>query len=156
MNYAFKRWGVFLRRVIFICTGNTCRSPMAQGLFQHLLLDMGIDDILVTSAGIAADEGDTVSENAVAVLSELGIDISSHRAKRLTSEELNEADLIFAMTQNLAQYIFMLNEEIKDKIKIIKDGIPDPYDGSIDEYRACRDIILEGLQEFLEDNKWRE
>ena len=140
-----------MKKVIFICTGNTCRSPMAQGLFQHLLQEKGIKDIEVTSAGTAANDGEPVSENAVAVLGELGIDISAHRAKGLDDQILKEADLIFTMTKYQALTILLLNVANKDKIKTIKNGIPDPYGGNIEEYRVCRDIILEGLQEFLEN-----
>ncbi len=143
-----------MKKVLLICTGNTCRSPMAEGLFKQMLRDKDIKDVEVSSAGIAAYEGDPVSEYAVAVLTELGIDISAHRAKQLTPFMLEEADLILVMTPSHAKAILTQGETIHNKTKILKAGIPDPYGGNIEEYRTCRDALSQALQEVLENEEW--
>ena len=85
------------KSVLFICTGNVCRSPMAEGLFQHR---MGKRlEVRVASAGIGAMEGFPASENAVEVMAELGIDISNFYSQSLRSELVQQADFIFTMTR---------------------------------------------------------
>ena len=81
-------------KVLFVCTGNTCRSPMAEGIFRKMMHDRGMEDkVLCQSAGLSAVDGDPVSENAVLACREIGVDISEHTARRITGEELPVWDL---------------------------------------------------------------
>ena len=126
--------------IIFVCTGNTCRSPMAEGIFKNLLKDT--DNINVASRGIAACEGEFASENSIKATSELGVDISKHRAHMLTLDDIKKSDYIFTMTQSHATAIKNSLPQYSDKVFSIKefaecDDISDPYGGDIDLYRKC-------------------
>ena len=87
-------------RVLFVCTGNTCRSPMAASLLERTLEQSGLRDIDVLSAGIGAWEGAPASEGAYLVMLEDGLDLSAHRARLLTPELMESADLILAMSRS--------------------------------------------------------
>ena len=79
--------------IIFVCTGNTCRSPLAEGLMKKLLADRGIDGIEISSAGLAAYPGDEVSEKSVKAAEKYGVDISAHRSRRINQYMLESAVL---------------------------------------------------------------
>lgn len=134
-----------IKKVIFICTGNTCRSPMAEALFKKLLTDKGITDIEVSSAGLMTADGLPASENSVKAMAEIGMDISAHRSRQLTAEMLNGA---VAVTMTAAQAQMLKN--FTDSVMAMPSEIPDPYGGSLDEYVSCRDAIAAVLPEVLE------
>src|SRR6185436_2724004 len=95
-----------MKTVLFVCTGNICRSPIAEGLFRHAT--RGRNDFRVLSAGVGAVEGLTPSEHAVRALRELGIDISRQRSRQLSMDLVDEADFIFGMTHSHVDAISML------------------------------------------------
>src|SRR6266850_541251 len=95
-----------MKTVLFVCTGNVCRSPMAEGLFRHAIKGRG--DYEVFSAGVGAVDGLPPSEHAVRALRELGIDISLQRSRMLSGEVVRQADYIFGMTQSHVAAITML------------------------------------------------
>ena len=113
-------------KILFVCTGNTCRSPMAEGLFRKMMQERELEDkVLCHSAGLAAVEGMPVSENAVLACQELGVDISDHTARRISGEELSVWDLYFPMSKTHG-YILAQAGVPQTKIYIPK-YIADPY-----------------------------
>ncbi len=95
-----------IKKILFVCTGNTCRSPMAEGILKHLLDKKGAgDNFVVSSAGLMTAEGLPPSEFAVEVLKERGIDISSHRSKQITQDMIKDNDLILGMTLDHKQQL---------------------------------------------------
>jgi protein-tyrosine-phosphatase len=133
---------------------------MAEALFKKILKERGRErDIMVESCGIAAVEGMPASPNAVKVMKEEGIDISSHRA-RLLSEEILKADLILTMTKNHKDYILNKLPETKGRVFVLEEfasgqrgdenvDISDPYGGDEQTYRRVADEIKEKLKNVL-------
>ena len=137
--------------ILFVCTGNTCRSPMAEGLLKSLLPADG--HIHVLSGAISTTEGMPASENAVQVMAELGINLRDHISRNINADVLNEADLVLTMTQAHKQAIVhyfgddfeLKTQPLLDYVGIGGD-VTDPYGGSIETYRRCRDQLKEAVE----------
>lgn len=128
-----------MKRIVVICTGNTCRSPMAEGIIKKLLTELKIDDTIVSSMGLSAFEGEYASESTIEALEEIGVDMSNHRSKGIIAEEVIEADKIYVMTNNhkvVLQHIFA-KHDLSGKIVVL--NIDDPFQLSVSKYRECRD-----------------
>src|SRR5471032_1595705 len=147
-----------MRNVLFVCTGNICRSPMAQGLFAELI--RGRRDIEVTSAGIGAVGGQPPSPYAVEVMLEIGIDIRNVRSKPLMADLVRKADFIFVMTYghldsmlllfpSAAEKMFLLREFETD-LPVMERELSDPIGQSREVYRECRDQIQAALPRLLD------
>lgn len=135
-----------MKKVLFICTGNTCRSPMAAALFNALAAEKNIG-AAAASAGLSAFTGDTANDNSVKAMAELGIDISAHRARRFDIRMAEEYDLIAVMSQEQKKYLEACGI---DPGKIISMDISDPYGGNIEVYCAARDEISGKLSAVTE------
>jgi glycine hydroxymethyltransferase len=146
-----------MKTVLFVCTGNICRSPMAEGLFRHAT--KGRSDFRVLSAGVGAVDGLPPSEFAVRALRELGIDISKQRSRMLTAELVNQADYIFGMTHSHVDAITLLYPQAAEKAFLLREfdetlesyenDISDPIGGSYEVYLNCRDQIEQGIASML-------
>jgi protein-tyrosine phosphatase len=141
--------------VLFICTGNTCRSPMAEALFRHRCGDRL--DWSCCSAGLYAAAGSPASAHAVEAMAELGIDLSGHRSRPLQAEQLKEAEMVVTMTA--AQRLELIQDfpEVGNRVFLIKSfgtskvpaDITDPFGGSIQAYRKTRDEIDRALADLI-------
>ena len=137
-------------KILFVCSGNTCRSPMAQAVFKKIAADRNLN-VECRSAGIAAFTGSPASDNSVAALNELGIDLSDFRSTSITSliPQLNEFDLFVPMTYSHAMALLQLGVE-KKKIYLFDTDVSDPYGGDLSVYRATRDELLKKLDTLAE------
>ncbi len=144
-----KEW--FGLKILFVCSGNTCRSPMAQVMFEKMCKENNID-VECKGAGTATTTGILASNNSVEVMREIGIDLSGYRSTSIKAILLSEIDLFVPMTYVHAMTLMQLGVP-KDKIYIFSHDISDPYFGDLDLYRFTRDEIyeqLKGLLDFVE------
>ncbi len=148
---------------VFVCTGNTCRSPMAEALFRNMLaekMQCADDELLdrgytVVSAGLAAYPGAPASPEAVDLLKDQGIDLSSHESQPVSEELLFHSDHIITMTQNHRDAILNAFPELAGKTHLLSDtgkDVSDPIGAGMEEYKNCRDEI-EGYLRLLLDQQ---
>lgn len=144
--------------IVFICTANVCRSPMAEKLFIDALEKAETQkNIKVFSAGISAMDGDQASENSIQACEEIGLDLKDHRSAALTRGTAENASAIFCMTEShraLLQMYFDLPEKTQIFLmrEFIEDGskeLPDPFGQSLEVYRDCRENMKEALPSLL-------
>ena len=138
-----------MKRILFVCMGNTCRSPMAQGLMNQYAHTHNLD-IQATSAGIAVTEGMPMAGNALEVLEELKIDMTYHHARQLCDADISNANLIFCMAESHLAAVAAIFPKSMDKLRLVGKGIADPFGGDVELYRNCREHIRAALPEIAE------
>src|SRR3984957_5603261 len=148
-----------LKNILFVCTGNVCRSPMAEGLFRHMVANR--PDIRVRSAGVSAFPGQPPSPHAVEVLAELRVDISKLRSLPLSEEMVRGASCIIAMTRSHMESIHYLFPEAAEKTFLLREfedyapslDVSDPIGLGREAHQVTRDIIrraLPGILKFID------
>ena len=138
-----------IRRVLVVCIGNICRSPMAEGLIRQAL-----PELQVSSAGLAALVGYGADPIAVEIMAGVGIDISAHRARMLTEEIARDADLILVMDDTQKMHVAMQFPFATEKVyklgEASRQDIPDPYRQDSEMFRTVFSMIESGVGEWVE------
>jgi glycine hydroxymethyltransferase len=143
-----------MKHVLFVCTGNVCRSPMAEGLFRKLLL--GRKDIRVQSAGMSAGRGMPASQDAIQALSVDGVDLANFRSQPVSEDLVRAATHIFVMTRDHQRMIELLFPEACEKTYLLREfepgapDVPDPIGLGRETYYRCRDTLKKALPNILQ------
>lgn len=150
-------------KVVFVCTGNTCRSPMAEYLFRRMLREQGLEDVGVASAGVAARPGQPAAVQTVNVLEEQGITGAGlHQSRHVSQLDLGEGDLLLTMSPGHQVHLPGGLEERSVTTSTLKEyvggrgGFPDPYGGDIQEYRELMREMRPVLEKLLEKIQGRD
>ena len=148
--------------MLFVCTGNTCRSPMAEAIFRSLfsqrlgctegeLRRHGYD---ILSAGIAAAGGVPASQEAVDLLRDQGIDLSDHLSRQVTSEILSECDHVYAMTRSQLNVLEEARPDLTGRMQLVTQNgqdVSDPIGGGAHVYQECANQLTEAIIRIADD-----
>lgn len=133
-------------KIVFVCTGNTCRSSMAEAMARNWLKIKAPQntDARVTSAGLAVFPGSPASQQAFEVMAEKGLDLSYHKAKQFSGELMSQSDIVFTATENHKRALVSMFPEADAKIHVLAEfagssgfDISDPFGQSVEVYRKC-------------------
>ncbi len=146
-----------VHRILCVCTGNSCRSVMAQGLLRHYLKDR--PEIQVISAGIGTEGGLGATPETIEVLQKEGIDVASHLGQPVTPDLVRKADLILAMDVYHYHTLARWYPEAKSKLYLLKEfqapgpvgdpSVPDPIGRPLEVYEACLMMIKDAVQRVV-------
>ena len=138
-----------VRKIIFVCTGNICRSPMAQGFARREAEERRLS-VEIASAGTNALDGSPASRNSLQACAEREIDISDHRAAQVDPAADSDDTLYVCMTPQQVQWLHRVAGIPAERLVLLGSGVPDPYGGDINVYRRTRDIIEMEVRELFD------
>jgi protein-tyrosine-phosphatase len=155
-----------MTQILLVCTGNTCRSPLAEALLRRKLAERHVDGVTACSAGTGAWDGAPASEGAYLVALEHGLDLSAHRARLLTREIVTDADLVLTMARHHLARVEQLGATGKAHLLGEYAGhtgadaeVRDPFGGDLEGYREAfieLDAMLDSVVERLERERLRD
>lgn len=138
-----------------VCTGNICRSPMAAAALRAKLFERRVKGVRVTSAGILGGHIPYPPQEAILAAEEVGLDLSTHRGRRLTGDMLEDSDLVLVMEKEQKEDILSQWPKFADRIFLVTDfladdmlgsDVPDPYGAPLDYYRSIFGLIDRSLE----------
>lgn len=140
-------------KILCVCTGNVCRSPMLEALLRRELETQGLTGFTVSSAGTMTDDGMVPTTQAITAMNEIGLDISEHTSRQINYTIVQDTDIFVALTTEHGVSLAFYHGADPEKILVPGAGIPDPFGNPLSAYRKCRDLLLETLPQLVEDIK---
>lgn len=142
--------------VLFVCSGNTCRSPLAEALMRQELAKRKIEDVSVSSAGVAAVDGLRAAANSMTAARELGASLTRFKSRRLTARRVALADLILTMEKKHMESIVERWPGARGKVHVLSEysgskrrGIADPVGGPLQSYRDCGLALQDEIERIV-------
>ena len=139
-------------KIVCVCTGNICRSPMLTYLLRDALEKEGIP-CEVSGAGTGTRDGVPPSTHAITAMQEIGVDISENRSRQMTLEIAEDTDICVALSVEHGVTMAFQYGIDPERILVPGSGIPDPFGCDLDTYRQCRDQLMEALPQLVADVK---
>lgn len=148
-----------VRRLLFVCTGNTCRSPMAEAVARSAAAERGLDDLEVRSAGTMASPGSPASRGAVEAARAVGLDLTGHRSSEVTREMAEWADVVLCMAPSHRMDVHdvapgaptaLLTDFLPEDHPLHGSPVLDPVGGGPDTYRETLAVLREAVAGVLE------
>ncbi|MBP5404562.1 MAG: low molecular weight protein arginine phosphatase [Clostridia bacterium] len=136
-------------KLVFVCSGNTCRSPMAECVLEYLLKKEGIEGIEVSSRGVVANVGADTSENAKKALEAKGIPVKKHVATQMTTQEVFQNDLVICMTERHKMRLGSLPKVFTLHQLTSCGDIVDPFGGDEEVYKKCLDELIAAITKLI-------
>lgn len=130
------------RCVLFVCTGNTCRSPMAAAIANDLAKKRGEEGFIALSAGLFAEEGAPMSEGAHRALEALSVHVPQHAARNVTAELVQRADVVVGLTSAHVMQLMLRYPEAAERIVALPMDVADPYGADDATYLACATQLM--------------
>lgn len=145
-------------KIMFICTGNICRSAMAHAMFEKMVKEQN-KNVQVYSCGVYAENGDTSTYEAIETMHEYGIDLKNHKATNIRNSNIKDMDVILCATTSHKNSVINMYPELKKKVFTMKEyagypqsdlDIKDPWGYGIEVYKSCAKEIKECLNKIIE------
>lgn len=140
-------------KILCVCTGNVCRSPMLEALLRRELKKEGLTDFTVSSAGTMTNDGMVPTEQAITAMKEIGLDISEHTSRQVNRTIVEDTNVFVALTTEHGVALAFYHGADPEKILVPGAGIPDPFGNPLPAYQECRDLLLKTLPQLIEDIK---
>ncbi len=149
-----------MKKLMFVCTGNVCRSPMAHYYAQYKVRKQGKEEeYLIDSCGTYAQTGESATKNAIDAMKEYNVDLTSHRAKNIEDTDIENYDLVICLTNSHKINVLTLYPKLNNKVFTLKEyvdkdtkyiDIDDPWGLNLNTYKACAKEITKMVDKLLE------
>lgn len=134
--------------ILFVCAGNTCRSPMAEAMMKKKVAERGLDYVSCTSAGTHVWPGDKASADTVSEMASRGIDLEGRPAQQLNADLVSQADVILTMTEGVSQAVWNLFPDATGKVSTLGDYVG--VSGDVDDPYGCDELVYHSTAEQID------